>query len=121
MELHNILAEAVKQEASDILLKVGVPPCFRIRSDLLPLEGTPPLDSITAQRFADELLDEMRKSRFASDLQVDFAYDDVDLGRFRINLFRHTDLVRLQATEPFFAIREIPCFQHFTDGFRHCL
>jgi len=101
MELDNILAEAVRQEASDVLLKVGVPPCFRVRSDLLPLEGSPPLDSITAQRFSDELLDETRKSRFATDLQVDFAYDHPELGRFRVNLFRQRGLLS-------FVIRVIP-------------
>jgi len=101
MDLNNILAEAIRQEASDVLLKVGVPPCFRIRSDLLPLEGSPPLDSVTAQRFFDELLDEMRKRRFATDLQVDFAYDHPELGRFRINLFRQRGLLS-------FVIRVIP-------------
>jgi twitching motility protein PilT len=101
MELNNILAEAVRQEASDVLLKVGVPPCFRIRSDLLPIEGSPPLDSVTAQRFSDQLLDEPRKKRFAAELQVDFAYDHPALGRFRINLFRQRGMLS-------FVIRVIP-------------
>jgi twitching motility protein PilT len=101
MELNNILAEAVRQEASDVLLKVGVPPCFRIRSDLLPIEGSAPLDSITVQRFCDQLLDEPRKRRFAAELQVDFAYDHPALGRFRINLFRQRGMLS-------FVIRVIP-------------
>lgn len=101
MELNSILAEAVRQEASDVLLKVGAPPCFRVHSELLPLEGAPPLDSITAQRFADQLLDDRRKSRFAAELQVDFAYDHPALGRFRISLFR-------QRGQLSFVIRVIP-------------
>jgi len=39
MELNEILAEAIRNEASDVLLKAGVPPAFRVRADFLPLEG----------------------------------------------------------------------------------
>ncbi len=96
MELSEILAEAVRNDASDVLLKVGVPPAFRVRADFLPLEGAAPLDGPAIQHIVDGLLDGMRRERLAAEMQVDLAYDHPDLGRFRVNIFRqrgHLSLV----------------------------
>jgi twitching motility protein PilT len=88
MELSEILAEAVRNEASDILLKVGVPPAFRIRSDFLPLEGAAPLDSAAVEHLVDGLMDDFRRERLAREMQVDLGYEHPELGRFRVNVFR---------------------------------
>ncbi len=88
MELYDILAEAVRNEASDILLKVGVPPAFRVRSDFLPLQEADPLDAAILDNIIDELLDDHRRRQLLSDMQVDMAYSHPELGRFRVNIFR---------------------------------
>ena len=67
MELNEILAEAVRNEASDVLLKVGVPPAFRVRADFLPLEGAEPLDAAALQRIVDGVLDDNRRRRLEQD------------------------------------------------------
>jgi twitching motility protein PilT len=95
MELSEILSEAVRNDASDVLLKVGVPPAFRLGSDLLPLEGAPILTVETLQRFTEVLLDDYRRQKFQTDHQVDLAYDHPDLGRFRINAFRQRGLISM--------------------------
>jgi len=95
MNLHEILSEGIRHEASDVLLKVGVPPGFRIHADLLPLEGAAPLTESDVQAIAGELLDEFRRERLETDMQVDLAYEDQELGRFRVNIFRQRGLLSL--------------------------
>jgi twitching motility protein PilT len=95
MELNEILTEAVRNEASDVLLKVGVPPAFRVRSDFLPLEGAAPLDGETLQRMVDGVLDDRRRKKLTDELQVDLAYSHPDLGRFRVNVFRQRGYLSL--------------------------
>jgi twitching motility protein PilT len=95
MELNEILTEAVRNDASDVLLKVGVPPAFRVRSDFLPLEGAAPLDSETVERIVSGVVDDQRRRKLETDLQVDLAYAHPDLGRFRVNVFRQRGFLSL--------------------------
>ena len=88
MEFDEILTEAVRHEASDVLLKVGVPPAFRIRSDFLPLETAETLDPPTMERYARQVTTDKQWERLTVERQLDTAYDHGDLGRFRLNIFR---------------------------------
>jgi twitching motility protein PilT len=87
MNFVEILTEGVRNEASDILLKVGVPPAFRIRSEFMPLQGADRLDAPTIESFAREITNELQFARLNSERQLDLAYDQEDLGRFRVNVF----------------------------------
>jgi len=95
MELNEILTEAVRNEASDVLLKVGVPPAFRVRADFLPLEGAAPLDGPAVEHIVAGVLDDQRRRKLEQDLQVDLAYSHPDLGRFRVNIFRQRGFLSL--------------------------
>jgi twitching motility protein PilT len=95
MELNEILAEAVRNDASDVLLKVGVPPAFRVRADFLPLEGAAPLDPDAIEHIVAGVLDDRRRAKLQQDLQVDLAYSHPDLGRFRVNIFRQRGYLSL--------------------------
>ncbi len=88
MEFDEILAEAVRHEASDVLLKVGVPPAFRIRSDFLPLEEAETLDPLTLESYARQVTTDPQWERLKDERQLDTAYDHEKLGRFRLNVFR---------------------------------
>ncbi len=95
MELNQILQQAVQQEASDVLLKVGAPPAFRLHGDLVPLPGVEALSHQDLQRMADALLDDFRRRRFETDMQADLAYETADLGRFRVNIFRQRGVLSM--------------------------
>ena len=95
MELNDILAEAIRNDASDVLIKAGVPPAFRVRADFLPLEGAAPLDGPTIEHLVDGILDANRRRKLEQDLQVDLAYSHPDLGRFRVNIFRQRGFLSL--------------------------
>lgn len=88
MEFDEILKEAVRHEASDVLLKVGVPPAFRVRSDFLPLESAEALDPLTIESYARQVTTDPQWERLHNERQLDTAYDNGDLGRFRLNIFR---------------------------------
>ena len=89
MYLAEILQAAVKENASDAILKDGMPPMFRIHSELVPLEGAAPLSQEELRNAANTVLfDDRRRMSFESDRHADLAFEMPGLGRFRINVYR---------------------------------
>ena len=101
MDLHTILREGVERQASDIHLKVGSPPMFRVSGTLMPLDGAPVLDRTRMGALMDVLLNDYHRERLQKQLQVDLGYGTPELGRFRVNIFHQRG--ELQA-----ALRLIP-------------
>jgi twitching motility protein PilT len=101
VELHAILREGVNRQASDIHLKVGSYPIFRVSGTLIPWEDASPLDREGLAALTDELLDDSHRQRLHERLQVDAGYGHPELGRFRVNVFHQRG--ELQA-----ALRLIP-------------
>ena len=103
MNLHELLSAAVDRGASDVHLKVGVPPVFRIDGDLTPFTGHEPLST----ELLEEVLDTIgansprRIAAFHETGELDTAYQAPDLPRFRVNAFR-------QRGDISFAFRIIP-------------
>jgi twitching motility protein PilT len=87
VELEAVLREGVNREASDIHLKIGVPPIFRVGGRLLPWAEVEPLTHATLGVLIDALLSEFHRQRLRDHLQVDLGYGHPDLGRFRVNVF----------------------------------
>jgi twitching motility protein PilT len=101
VDLNAILHEAIIRGASDVHLKVGMPPTIRIHSILYPLEEWTPIMREDMAAILDVLLDEHHRERFRSRMQVDLAYQTTESTRFRVNVF-------LQRGEPSVAMRAIP-------------
>ena len=95
-----LLAEAAKAGASDIHLKVGVPPTVRINGQLQP-SGHRALAPEDTERYLDRLLPERLKVAFKETSEADFAVDDIAPRRVRVNAFRQRGLVSI-------ALRPIP-------------
>ena len=103
MDLNGLLRRAVELGASDIHLKVGQPPILRRDGDLGAMEGFPPLDDggleailkIVGARSPEKLL------HFDDVGDLDIAYQDEDLPRFRVNAYRQRGAIS-------FAFRVIP-------------
>ncbi len=103
MELNPLLRRAVELGASDIHLKVGVPPILRRDGALGPLEEAPPLtdrDSETVLEVIGKRSPE-RLEAFKTSGDLDIAYQEEDLPRFRVNAFRQRGHIS-------FAFRVIP-------------
>ncbi len=87
MELDAILREAVGRQASDIHLKTGAPPIFRVNGTLTKWDDGGVVDRDAMVALTQQLLDDYHVGRLKQDLQVDVGYGTPDLGRFRVNVF----------------------------------
>jgi twitching motility protein PilT len=87
MELDDILKAAVRYGASDIHLKVGLPPVCRINGKLVPLKVPEPLKPADLTTIRERLLSAEQRERFLRSHEIDCAYSVSGLGRFRANVF----------------------------------
>ncbi|MBN2113658.1 MAG: PilT/PilU family type 4a pilus ATPase [Acidimicrobiia bacterium] len=95
-----LLAEAAQAGASDLHLKVGVPPVLRLNGQLQPTAHRA-LTAEDTERYLERLLPERMKVSFKESNEADFAVDDVAPRRVRVNAFRQRGLVSI-------AMRPIP-------------
>ena len=86
--LDRVLQAARQLGASDVHLKVGLPPIFRIRGDLRTVRDVPPLSREVLHTFAMDLLTERQREAFETTFDVDLAYATPDGTRYRVNLFQ---------------------------------
>ena len=88
MELNEILQIALRGGASDIHLKAGLPPMFRVDGSLVPLKDGRRLPPEEVARMAFGIMNEFQKEKFKTTNEVDLAYGVPGLGRFRVNVFQ---------------------------------
>jgi len=81
-----MLKGTIKFEASDLIVKVDLPPRIRVRGTLRSLQMDVCTPAIMFQ-LAKDILDEDQYQHFHHRGQIDFAYDYDEDNRFRINLF----------------------------------
>ncbi len=107
------LLEAMRRlDASDLHVKVGIPPTYRVGGMLRPIEAEP-LGEDEADHLLDPLLDEALIKRFNDAGNLDFAWHLPDGDRFRINMFRsgnhtHAAIRRVKAEIPDYAELHLP-------------
>ena len=88
MELNDILKIAMKGGASDIHLKAGLPPMFRVDGKLVPLKDARRLPPEEISRVAFGIMNNYQKEKFKEYNELDLAYGVPGLGRFRVNVFQ---------------------------------
>jgi twitching motility protein PilT len=86
--LDRVLQAARQLGASDVHLKVGLPPIFRIRGDLRTVRDVPPLSRDAIQAFALDLMNERQREIFETTWDIDLAYGTADGVRYRVNVFQ---------------------------------
>jgi twitching motility protein PilT len=96
MDIIELFQGMAKHSASDLHLKVGQPPVFRINGELVRLKRDP----LSAQELSDMLLP-MLNGKQLKDLEergyADFAVPVQGIGRFRCNLFKQMGSLALCA------------------------
>jgi twitching motility protein PilT len=91
----NMLLEAMpKIGASDLHLKVGVPPMYRINGDLRPVES-PALTEEDLNKITDEVVSPKKKIELQEQGTCDFAYSLINVSRFRFNVFHQRGLLSI--------------------------
>jgi len=112
LSIQRLLGAMKKVEASDLHIKVGVPPVFRISGLLRHMQGDP-LTGDEADHLLDPLLNDAQKARFANGGNLDFATHLNDGERFRVNMFRagghtHAAIRRVKAEIPNYSNLHLP-------------
>ncbi len=95
-EIDKYFKAAIKAEASDLHLKVGMPPIMRISSKLKKTTA----EVMTEQRIEElifEIMSPKQKQFFMENGALDFAYQVGPTDRFRINAFRQRNFVSVSA------------------------
>ncbi len=87
VDLNNVLQVAIKHGASDIHIKAGLPPMFRVNGQLLPLRDSSRLTPEDIARLGQVVMTNHQAQLFREKLDVDFAYGVPGIGRFRVNVF----------------------------------
>jgi twitching motility protein PilT len=80
------LEAAIRYGASDLIVKVDLPPRIRLRGSLKSLD-TDICTSDLMFQIAKDVLDDIQYKHFRDHGQIDFAYDYDEDNRFRINMF----------------------------------
>jgi len=93
MELNDILKIAIKGNASDIHLKAGLPPMFRIDGSLVPLKDGARLAPEDVAKIALGIMNNTQREKFKEYNEIDLAYGVPGLGRFRVNVFQQRGTV----------------------------
>jgi twitching motility protein PilT len=73
--------------ASDLHLSVSVPPMIRKDGQMTPLEEGAPLTADAIETLLWEIMPEKNREEFTRRHDTDFAYEVLDLARFRVNVF----------------------------------
>jgi len=95
MDINQILSEAFHKDASDIHIKAGAPPIFRINGVLQSWKKFKPFDYNDVTKMAFSLMNDWQKERFIKNREVDMGYEVYGLGRFRVNVFQQRGKIRI--------------------------
>jgi len=90
------LRELVDKEGSDLHLKVGSAPLYRVHGELIPDTSTAALSAEDTDGALKALLgDEAKLAEFAREHEVDFSYEIKDVARYRINAFLQRGVISM--------------------------
>src|SRR5208283_2202153 len=95
MNLNELLKTTFEKRASDLHLKVGVPPVLRIDGRLVPLDAEKRTTQEDALTVAMSIMSPAQKTKFKERNELDMAYAVPGLGRFRVNVFQQRGSVGL--------------------------
>jgi twitching motility protein PilT len=95
-----ILQEMIRQNASDLHLKVGRPPTVRVQGQLSPLNHTA-MRPEDLKSLAEQVMSPRQVKEFAENKEADFAIGVPGIGRFRVNVYQQRGTIA-------YALRSIP-------------
>lgn len=87
MDLDALLIDLGTRRGSDLHLKSGRPPLYRIAGDLLPQHSYPELTDEDMQETFVRLMGPERFAEFERRFEADFSYEIPSFARFRVNAF----------------------------------
>ena len=90
------LRELVEKNGSDLHLKVGARPLFRVHGVLTPSETWPELTAGDTEGALHALLDDRTKlDEFGDEHEVDFSFEIAGVARYRVNAFQQRGVISM--------------------------
>jgi len=107
MNMIELLSDMVGRDASDLYVKVGTPPIYRVYGGLAPsAEERVTMNESVA--LANQILNEEQRTKLRTEQTVDLAYSIPGIGRFRVNVRVQPGSVAMVARR---VKKEIPTFE----------
>ena len=85
--MYTLLSIAKAHHASDLQITVGVRPKCRISGTLYEMDGFDKLTPAMTKELVESMFGPKQKATMEATGEVDFAYTDTRVGRFRVNAF----------------------------------
>jgi twitching motility protein PilT len=90
------LRELIAKKGSDLHLKVGNKPLFRVDGELTTEQDASVLSAEDTEHALEVLLsDEAKLKEFADEHEVDFSFEIPDLARYRLNAFQQRGVISM--------------------------
>jgi twitching motility protein PilT len=95
LNIREILKLAAERHASDVHIKAGVSPAFRIHRKLQVMRDLPVCTAEDTEKFLEEITSPEQRDTFYQEQELDFAYEAEGISRFRVNAYFQTSSVSL--------------------------
>lgn len=86
--IQELLRYLVESDSSDLHMRVGLPPTYRTHGELKPFEGADPLTNEDIEQMLLAIMPDRNKHEYGETNDTDFAYEILDVARFRANALR---------------------------------
>jgi len=86
MDISELLAFGVKNNASDLHLSAGLPPMIRVDGDVRRI-NTPPLEHKEVHAMVYDIMNDKQRKDYEEFYETDFSFEIPGLARFRVNAF----------------------------------
>ncbi len=86
MDIADLLAFGVKNNASDLHLSAGLPPMIRVDGDIRRI-NLPAMDHKQVHALIYDIMNDKQRKDFEEFFETDFSFEIPNLARFRVNAF----------------------------------
>nr|CAX83749.1 twitching mobility protein [uncultured bacterium] len=86
MEISELLAFSVQNNASDLHLSAGLPPLIRVDGDIRRID-VPALDHEQVHNMIYDIMNDKQRKDYEEQFEADFSFEVPQLARFRVNAF----------------------------------
>ncbi|MDF3034942.1 MAG: type pilus twitching motility protein PilT [Paucimonas sp.] len=117
MDISELLAFSVKNNASDLHLSSGLPPMIRVHGDVRRI-NLPPLEHKDVHGMMYDIMNDGQRKAYEENLECDFSFAIPGLARFRVNAFnqdRGAAAVMRTIPSKILSLEQLNCPKIFAD------
>jgi twitching motility protein PilT len=121
MDIAELLAFSVKNNASDLHLSSGLPPMIRVDGDIRRI-NVPALDHKEVHALVYDIMNDKQRRDYEEFLECDFSFELPGVARFRVNAFnqdRGSAAVFRAIPSKIKTLEELSCPRFFQEVTRH--